>query len=947
MKPIFFHLLTITLLFLTNQLISATSFQDFPFSWTGDTEWFIYHPEENTVQLNAPETSEKALLLHPSTAFEDAVWTTGFRMEFNPSSSNYLTIILVADDVDNFHNGFFLMAGTTNDNISLWERKNGTDNLLIKGIEDRLNSSPAIARARVSRRKGGHWTLESDTGNGWQTEGSITYKRGMPSSYAGFSCHYTQTRRDKFFLEPLEISGTAYRDTVPPCIESIEIKNGFNVLLAFSEPVSEQMSSGNITIPGTEENIHHKTLFDESATNATIQLRHKIPDAQDAPIVLSGWCDGDGNILEDTTLRYTYIAPDVELVHLVNYTTIEINFNQPLPPEAICPELFEANEIPDGFTKVEPLSEDIYHLILKRPIPDALEANLFITNLILPGGDTIPKGPYTLFYHEAAFTDLIFSEIMHDPSPPALLAEAEYIELFNRSNLPVNLKNMTLQINDKVLELPEYHLFPDNYVALTAEETNLPGTLTPERWIALTNSGGQIVLRNPSGQTTTAFRYPGLLSGPPFKQEGGWSMECTDANNLSGALSNWAYCSNDRGGTPGMENSVRSLNTDTQSPTVEDAWLEGDSILKLDFGEPIEPSSIKKDDFKLSVSDITIKKITQHESFRDVLTLLFTPPLTQNQVITLSWSSGLSDLAGNIYTGTPQLLFGLPGITDSLDAVINELLFDPPAEGCDYVELYNRSDKILALDSLCLARGGDNDIAESLVLLSDKCRWFLPGTWLCFATDPDWVKKQFNQPDADNILALKGLPNFVNEGGSVILALRNGAVIDHMDYSPSLHYALLSNTKGVALERTSFGGATDNPMTWHSAASTAGYGTPGYTNSQTINTEIKQPEKLFSVSPDIFTPNMDGNNDQLKISYQFKKPGKKGTFTIYNADGFQVKKLVNNQSLGTSGIITWDGTNDDRAAAPPGIYIIGARIFDEEGKVENAKESCVLGVRRH
>lgn len=947
MKPIFFHFFTITLLILTNQPISATSFQDFPLSWTGDTDWFIYYPEENIIQLNSPEDSEKALLMHPSTAFEDAVWTTGFRMEFNPSSSNYLTIILVGDDTNNFQNGFFLMAGTTNDNISLWERKNGTDNLLIKGTEDRLNSSPAIARARVSRRKGGHWTLESDTGNGWQTEGSITYKRGMPSSYAGFSCHYTQTRRDKFYLQPLEISGSAFRDTIPPEIESMKVENGYTIELGFSESVARGLSSESLTISESGKNIIHSIAFNDTFTTASILLNQKLPDAQNEDILISGWCDVNGNCLQDTAIRFSYLAPDIQSARLLNYTTIELQFNQTVPYEIIQPENFGSDEIPDGFSHVEPLSEESCHLFLNKPIGDALQANLFINNLILPGGDTIPPGPYALYYHEAAFSDLVVTEIMHDPTPPALLPETEFIELYNRSDLPVNLKNMTMQINGSLLHLPEHLLFPDTYLAIASDDTNFPGALVPDKWIALTNGGGEIVLQNPSGITTTAFRYPGILTGTSFKQNGGWSIECIDVNNLSGKLSNWAYCNNDRGGTPGAENSVKSMNPDTQNPDIEDAWLEGDSILKIDFGEPIDGSTIDKDNFELSVPDLNINHLTQESLFGNILTFEFQPALKPNRIITLTLPAKLTDLAGNRYGGAPQMSFGLPGVIDSLDVVINELLFDPPSNGCDYVELYNRSTKILALDSLCLARGGDNGMPESLVLLSDKCRWLLPGTWLCFANDPDWVKKHFNQPDAANILALAGLPNFVSEGGSVFLTLKNGAIIDQLNYTPSLHYDLLSETKGVALERTRLSGPSDNPITWHSAASTAGYGTPGYANSQAINSEIQQPDRLFSVSPEIFTPDMDGNNDQLKITYQFKNPGKKGTFTIYDADGFQVKTLVNNQNLGTSGVITWDGTNDNHTASPPGIYIIGARVFDEKGNVQNAKESCVLGIRSY
>jgi hypothetical protein len=947
MKPIIISFFTALLCFLPVQQASATSFELFPEPWSGDTSLFIYHPENNLLQLDAPEVSGEAYLWHSSSAFENAVWETGFLMDFNPSSSNYLQIYLATDDTESFQNGFYLIAGTSDDNISLWERKNGEDALLIEGTEDRLDTSPAEARVRVTRRKGGHWKLETDTGSGWQTEGTTTYTRGFPHVYSGFSCHYTKTRCDRFFLEPIEISGEAYKDTIPPHIESMQVKNGYTLELTFSESIDETISSALLIIPGTGKNLIQHTEFDATFSNAIIHLKNKLPDAQNGDLIFSGWCDKDGACLKDTTLNYSYLSPTVMEVNALNYTTIEIRFNQQMPEEIMVPEYFLIDYLDESVVETESVSNKKYLLHLNQKIPDATETSLIIKDLILPTGDTIPPGPYSIYYHEAGFSDLVITEIMHDPSPAALLPETEYLELFNRSDLPVNLNKMTVQINGSSFELPEYILFPGNYVVLTADETDFPDAVFPDQWKTLTNSGGEIILLNPSGQVTAALRYPGLLPDTQFKQDGGWSLECIDVNNLSGNLSNWAYCNNDRGGTPGAENAITSSNPDISGPGLVDTWLKNDSVLMINFGEPLAASTIKKNDFKFSPMDINIKELSLDSLFGDVLRIKFQQELIPNEVVTLSMPSGLSDLAGNAYTGSTTLVFGLPGQTDSMDVIINELLFEPPVDGCDYVELYNRSDKIVALDSLCLARGGDDGIPESLVPLSDKCRWFLPRTYLCLANDASWVKEYYDQSDASNIISLPGLPNFVNEGGTVLITRKNGTILERMDYSPSLHFSMLSDTKGVALERTRFDAPSGNPITWHSAASTSGYGTPGSPNSQQINDENGKPEKIFSVSPEIFTPDLDGNDDQLIISYHFDSPGQKGTFIVYDAEGFQVKELINNQSLGTSGIITWDGTNDDHATAPPGIYIIHARVFGPAGDVRNSKETCVLGIRKH
>jgi hypothetical protein len=947
MKPIIISFFTALLCFLPVQQASATLFELFPEPWSGDTALFIYYPEDSLLQLVAPEVSGEAYLWHSSSAFENAVWKTGFLMEFNPSSSNHLQIYLATDDTASFQNGFYLIAGTSDDNISLWERKNGEDSLLIEGAEDRLNSSPASARVRVSRRKGGHWTLDTDTGNGWQTEGSTIHERGFPSVYAGFSCHYTKTRSDKFFLEPISISGEAYKDTIPPHIESMQVKNGHTLKLTFSEPIDESGSSTFLTLPETMDNLIQKTEFDTTFRKAIIHLKKSLPDAQNGSLIFSGWCDRDGVCLKDTTLNFSYLSPTILEVNVLNYTTIEIIFNQQIPEEIMVPEYFLIDYLDESVVETESVSNEKYLLHLNQKIPDATETSLIMNDIILPGGDTIPPGPYSLYYHEADFADLVITEIMHDPSPAALLPETEYIELFNRSDLPVNLKKMTIRVNGSSFELPDYILFPGSYITLTSDETDFPEAIVPDKWKTLPNSGGEIVLLNPSRLTTSALRYPGTLPGTQFKKDGGWSLECIDVNNLSGDLSNWAYCNNDRGGTPGAENSATSSNPDISGPGLVDTWLENGSVLMIDFGEPLSTSTIIKDDFKFVPKEVKTEELSLDSLFGDVLMITFLQELIPNKIVTLSLPSGLSDLAGNNYTGPTTLTFGLPEQTDSLDVIINELLFDPPSDGCDYVELYNRSDKILSLDSLCLARDGDYGTPESLIPLSDKCRWFLPGTYFCFANDDNWVKEKYDQPDASNIISLPGLPNFVNEGGTVFITRKNGTVLERMDYSPSLHFSMLSETKGVALERTRFDAPSGSPMTCHSAASTTGYGTPGSANSQQLNGKKEKPEKLFSVSPEIFTPDLDGNDDQLIISYHFDSPGKRGTFIVYDAEGYQVKELINNQSVGTSGIITWDGTNDDHAKAPPGIYLIWARIYGPDGTVQNSREACVLGVRQN
>ena len=97
--------------------------------------------------------------------------------------------------------------------------------------------------------------------------------------------------------------------------------------------------------------------------------------------------------------------------------------------------------------------------------------------------------------------------------------------------------------------------------------------------------------------------------------------------------------------------------------------------------------------------------------------------------------------------------------------------------------------------------------------------------------------------------------------------------------------------------------------------------------------------------PEIFSPDNDGYQDVLNIMYTFDEPGYMMTVKIFNACGYPVRKLVNNQYLGTSGMVSWDGIQDDHSKAPVGIYVFYVEVFDLNGNVKKYKKVGVLATK--
>lgn len=118
---------------------------------------------------------------------------------------------------------------------------------------------------------------------------------------------------------------------------------------------------------------------------------------------------------------------------------------------------------------------------------------------------------------------------------------------------------------------------------------------------------------------------------------------------------------------------------------------------------------------------------------------------------------------------------------------------------------------------------------------------------------------------------------------------------------------------------------------------------PAYKNSQFISNE-KTTENI-TLEPEIFSPDNDGYNDNLSINYNFEQAGYSMTVKIYNSDGQLIRKLVNNEYLGTEGVVNWNGLKDDNTKAAVGIYVIYIMVFDLAGNVNQYKKIAVLATK--
>jgi len=178
-----------------------------------------------------------------------------------------------------------------------------------------------------------------------------------------------------------------------------------------------------------------------------------------------------------------------------------------------------------------------------------------------------------------------------------------------------------------------------------------------------------------------------------------------------------------------------------------------------------------------------------------------------------------------------------------------------------------------------------------------------------------------------------------SSSGTVCLSTLT-TVIDYFKYDEGMQFALLNDSKGVSLERIDFDRPSSDRTNWHSASQTAGFATPAYENSQHYG--AAKADGTINLSPELFSPDEDGINDVLTISYQFDNSGYVGNISIYDSKGRLIKNLVKNELLGTRGSYSWDGIDENKEKARIGIYVVYFEAFDLTGNVKHYKSPCVV-----
>ncbi len=588
----------------------------------------------------------------------------------------------------------------------------------------------------------------------------------------------------------------------------------------------------------------------------------------------------------------------------------------------------------------------LFYLSFAMPFPENTVCTLSVSNISDLAANVMDPQQIQFAYYLTQPYDILINEIMADPSPAVGLPEYEYVELYNNTPLPISINNWKLYFGTTIKTFANVMIPPGGYLIVTgssgAGELISYGAVYDMESISVTNDGQTISLLDNFDRVVHTVSFTTSWYQDSNKDEGGWSLEMIDPDNPCGGMNNWKASVNTSGGTPGTVNSVNASNPDNIAPQMLRISVVNDQQIKVWFSESVDSLSLLNPDVYQFSHGLSLNGNPDPvwPSYQSVI-LNLAQAMQQTTIYTLTIADTVTDCAGNLLPLNSQVRFALSEPLESGDIIINEVLSNPPSGLYEFVEIYNISEKIIDLKEMNLANiDSETGSLASLKPIATDGFLIFPGDHIVLSRNIEGLKNYYYCPYPNNFIEMLSLPSYNNDNGNVVLVHVGGEVIDRLDYDVSMHFPLLSETKGVSLERINYERPTDDVTNWHSASETAGFATPGYKNSQ-YSDVIFDGEVV--VNPEIFSPDNDGYNDVLNISYMFSESGNVGTIIIFDSRGRTVKNLVNSELLGTSGTYSWDGITEDNQKAPIGIYVVYFEIFDMHGNIQAFKKTAVLG----
>lgn len=495
--------------------------------------------------------------------------------------------------------------------------------------------------------------------------------------------------------------------------------------------------------------------------------------------------------------------------------------------------------------------------------------------------------------------------------------QVEFIEFRNVSNDSVNLHEWSFSdATTSTYVLPEITV-PSHTYFIVAEDTSIATfmpensllILSPDGFSTLNNSGDEIYIYDPTGLTIDSLTYT-----PDWGSQIGHSLEKITPELPSDNPDNWSVCQDSLGITPGRKNSISPLdidaainaNTIIHSPIfpTSDQTITL-SVTVLNMGTSTVDGTVDVSENELLLSNTSFTELTADDS---ILVEVELSPLSPGIHILDIYVTVNSDMNPNNNITKHTL------VVQYLERVItlNEFLYSPDPGFEEFIEFVNISE-----DSLDLHMWGFSDSDTSSIR---KFPPFKIASQEYVVVSKDSSILPFIPEDGVLLVSENGFPSLNNTEDSIFLFDPTGYIIDSLHYSSSW-----GGNNSRSLEKFNPGLESSNQSNWGACVSSEKM-TPGQQNSNFFESLPSQGK--ISLDPNPFSPDGDGFEDELRISYNLPFSQSYLTVTIFDNIGRTARDLVKNLVSSSQGILVWDGYTNKGKRARIGIYIIKINAVD-------------------
>lgn len=523
----------------------------------------------------------------------------------------------------------------------------------------------------------------------------------------------------------------------------------------------------------------------------------------------------------------------------------------------------------------------------------------------------------------------------------------EYVEFYNTTSNYLSLKGLRFSDNMSEITLNEIQPFlekdmiisPSGYIVITADPQfafTTPNAVAVSSLPTLNDTGGDAIVLKNSGLLIDSLSYDSNFWPNPTSTE---SLERKDPMAASNDPSNWIVSQP----SPGIRNFNYIIDIDPPTALFS-GFLSPDTITVV-YNEFITLSN--ESAAAINGVNVSILGNQNQNLFIDGSAISTDTEL----LLTLEF---ISDMVGN------QTDLTTKPVSVAMDQVeskpqISEILYDdlntPDARQSEFIEIYNPSQNAVILPNPPILRySTTSQKSQSISYKALPFPAVVPArSWAVFYADTAlWFSQSriaafFELTDSSRFFQIKGTTlSLSSETTNLLLINENNAVIDSVPYRANWNNPNIPNTKGRSLERVSSKSSGYEKSNWTTSAAING-ATPGERNSVSVDEIEPESENSITLSPNPFSPDEDGFEDNLTISYLFDSPNYLLTIRIFDRYGRQVRLLTDNKPAGIEGTVIWDGFRDDGTRNRIGIYVVLVRVYDAStGKEKMFKKSVVL-----